>query len=386
MKTTIKILSIFTLTAFLASCGGEAVDQDLKALTEKRDSIKTEIATMTEELMELETQIAKMDDDFTLLQVTAIEASISTFDHYFTVQGTIETDMNAQVFPESQGMITSIKVSEGQQVSKGQTILTLDTELIRKNIAEVETQYELAVEIYDRQKRLWEQNIGSEVQYLEAKTNKERLEGTLATLNKQVSMGTVRAPFSGVIDQIGPKIGEMASPAFPVARIVSLDKMYVTADVSEYYVNSVEEGMNIDVILPGIDTLDAAIDRVGRFIKPENRTFEVSAELENSPSLRPNMFCALRVNDAHYDSTMVIQSSMVQQDVSGKDFIYLLTREGNKYSVKKQPITTAESFGNEVRVSAGLKPGDLIVDKGARRVIDGQEVELFVENASVATK
>lgn len=386
MKTTIKIFSLLTITALLASCGGEVVDQDLATLTTKRDSIKTEIATLTTQLLELEEQIAEMDEDFSLLQVTAVEAAPTAFDHFFTVQGTVETDLNAQVYPETQGMVTSIRVSEGQRIGKGQTIMTLDTEIISKNIAEVETQYELAKEIYERQKRLWEQNIGSEVQYLEAKTNKERLENTLATLNKQANMGVVKAPFAGVIDQIIPKIGEMASPGFPVARVVSLEGMYVTADVSEHYVNDVKEGMKAEVILPGVDTLNAAIDRVGRFIKPDNRTFEISAELDQSDALRPNMFCALRLNDAHFDSTLVIPSSMVQQDVKGQNFLYILEKNDANYLVRKQVITTAESYDGLIRVAEGLKPGDLVVNKGSRRVVDGQEVELYEKPANLASK
>ena len=386
MKQSIILLGTVAFIAILTGCGGEAVNTDVATLQTQKDSLKTAIDELTTELLEIEKQLAEMDEDFSRLQVTAVEAKPSSFNHYFTVQGNIETDRNAQVFPESQGVVKSIRVSEGQKVAKGATLMTLDTELIRKNIAEVETQYDLAKDIYERQERLWEQNIGSEVQYLEAKTNKERLENTLATLNKQLSMGSVKAPFAGVVDQLIPKIGEMASPAMPVARVVSLDQMYVTSDVSEYYIGKVNEGMEIDVILPGIDTLEAAISRVGKYIKPENRTFEVAADLEDNGNLRPNMFCALRINDAHYDSAMVVPSSMVQQDVEGKEFLYVLKQKGDRYTVNKKFIESAESYEGQTRIASGIEMGDLIVDKGARRVIDGQEVDLFEEKKSVAQK
>lgn len=386
MKNSIYLFVLILTGVVMVGCGNPNADASNAELIAKRDSLKEVIDGTTTELLAIEKQLAEMSDDFSLLQVTAVEASTSTFDHYFTVQGTVETDRNALIYPESQGVVTSIKVEEGQRVSKGQTLITLDTDLIRKNIKEVETQYELAKEIYERQERLWEQNIGSEVQYLEAKTNKERLENSLSTLNKQLSMGVVKAPFSGVVDQIVPKIGEMASPMAPAARIVSLDEMYVTSDVSEYYVGQVNEGMNVDVILPEIDTLAAQIERVGKYIKPENRTFEVSLSIEESEILRPNMYCALRINDAHYDSTMVVPSSMVQEDVNGNEFLYLLKRNGDRYQVMKQMITSAESYKGSTRIAEGLKAGDLIIDKGARRVIEGQEVELFEKPTMMATK
>jgi RND family efflux transporter MFP subunit len=378
MKTQITSLSLIALLAItFAACQPAEQNQDLATLETKRDSLKTALAGITEELTAVEEELARARGTFDVVNVTALEARSSTFNHYFTVQGNIETDRNAQVFPETQGIVQSIRVNEGQQVAQGQTLMTLDTELIRKNIAEVETQYELAKDIFERQERLWEQNIGSEVQYLEAKSNKERLENTLATLNKQVSMGVVKAPFSGVIDQVSLKVGEMASPAMPVARIVSLDEMYVTADVSENYVAAVEEGMRVEVIVPDVDTLASTIRRVGRFIKPENRTFEVTIGLDDHDHLRPNMYCALRINDLSIDSAMVVPASMVQQDTENNEFLYVLRNEGENYIVQKRLVTTGQSYRGNILVLSGIKPGDLIVDKGARRVVDGQEVELF---------
>lgn len=384
MKNSVKFVLFITAIGVLYSCTPAEENHDLIEMKSRRDQLKQEIDGLTTQLLAIEDSIAQLSDDYSLLQVTTYEARPSSFDHYFTVQGNIETDRNALVFPESQGIVSSVRVAEGQRVEKGQVLLTLDTELIRNNIAEVETQYALAQEIYERQKRLWEQNIGSEVQFLEAKTNKERLENTLETLNSQLSMGSVKAPFGGIVDQITPKIGEMASPAMPVARVISLDQMYVTADVSEFYVGSVDQGMRVQVILPGADTISTQLERVGKFIKPDNRTFEVSAPLEKHPALRPNMYCALLINDAHYDSTMVVPSSMIQQDVDGRSFLYVLKAYGEAYKVQKQIVTTAESFDGRIRIANGLSAGDLIVEKGARRVVDGQDVEIYAEQSKEA--
>ncbi len=377
-------ISIIGAALFLIGCAAPE-DENLARLKEQRDSLKTESTRIGTEIMEIDAKIAELSDEFSLPQVTALKVVSTDFDHYFTVQGNIETDLNAQVFPESQGIITGIYVSEGQSVSKGQRLMSLDTELIRKNIVEVETQYDFAVEVYERQKRLWEQNIGSEIQFLEAKTNKTRLENTLSTLQKQASMGTVNAPFSGIIDAITPKVGEMASPAMPVARIISLDNMYVTADVSENYLSKITQGMPAQVIVPGVDTVFSTINRVGRFINPENRTFEIALDLTEDASFRPNMFASLRINDLHLDSVVVIPNAMVQQDSKGNEFLYVLNPKGDTYEVEKRIVTLGGSYGNSTYISSGLKPGELIVDKGARRVVSGEEVELSEMNA-IATK
>lgn len=372
------LIVVFSLFA----CGGSEPEVgDRLALEARRDSLKEAIGALNDELASLETEIAELSDDFSLLNVTAVTTSAGQYMHYFTVQGNVETDLNAMVYPETQGIVKSIMVTEGQQVSKGQALLVLDNELIQRNIVEVETQYRLAKDIYERQARLWDQKIGSEVQFLEAKTNKERLENTISTLKQQLSMGTVRAPFSGMVDKINPRIGEMASPAMPVLRIISLENMYVSAQVSENYLAVVKPTMPVEVLLSSGDTITAEVKRVGRFINPENRTFDLTVDLKETANVRPNMFCALRVNDLALDSVVVIRSSMVQQDPQNREYVYVLEPNEDHYLVRKQLITTGSSYGDFSWISAGLQPGMMLVDKGARRVIEDQAVSLVQTNA-----
>ncbi len=386
MNTPVKFTLAVLATAFavvLQSCGATTdtnTNAEAAQLTATRDSLRTVIASLNGELADIEARLAEATGSIDLVAVTAIEAPVKTYKHYFTIQGNIETDLNALVFPESQGIVKSILVREGQRVTKGQALMSLDTELIQKNIDEVETQYTLAKDIFERQERLWQQKIGSELQYLEAKTNKERLENTLATLNKQKSMGTVKAPFDGVIDNISPRIGEMASPAMPVARIISLDNMFVRSQLSENYISVVAEGMPAEVVLPGGDTLTTAIKRIGKYINPENRTFEVTLDLPDSEFARPNMFCSIRVNDLTLDSAVVVRSSIIMQDIDNREFVYTLNRNGDAYTVRKAFVKTGSSYGGYSWIESGLAPGDLIVDKGARRVIEDQTVALSNAN------
>lgn len=364
------------LAVSLVACGGSE-PTELDELNALRDSLRTSINAMSVELREIEAQINALSIEEDLIQVSAFEVRPRSFNHYFTVQGNIETDRNALIYPETQGLVKQIFVREGERVNKGDAIIALDTELMQRNIDEVQTQYELALDIFERQSRLWDQKIGSEVQFLEAKANKERLENTLATLNRQKSMGTVRAPFEGVVDQLNPKIGEMANPAMPVARVISLQNMFVRAQISENYVGVVKEGMPVEVILPGNDTLVSAVRRVGKFINPENRTFEMTLDLDPSANVRPNMYCALRVNDLALDSVVVLRSSMIMQDIDDRDFVYVLEEDGDEYIVRKQNVTSGSSYGDFTWVSDGLTPGAMLVDKGARRVVENERVKLF---------
>lgn len=382
IRNITRVFAALIVVFSLFACGGsEPLDGDRLALEARRDSLKEAIGELNDELASLETELAQLSDDFSLLTVTAITTSAGEYKHYFTVQGNVETDLNAMVFPETQGVVKSILVAEGQQVSKGQALLVLDNELIQRNIVEVETQYRLAKDIYERQARLWDQKIGSEVQFLEAKTNKERLENTISTLNQQLSMSTLRAPFNGMVDKINPRIGEMASPAMPVVRIISLENMYVSAQVSENYIGVVKPTMPVEVILSSGDTIAAEVKRLGRFINPENRTFDLTVDLNETANVRPNMFCALRVNDLALDSVVVIRSSMVQQDPQNREFVYVLEPNEDHHLVRKQLITTGSSYGDFSWISSGLQPGMMLVDKGARRVIEDQAVSLVQTNA-----
>jgi RND family efflux transporter MFP subunit len=304
--------------------------------------------------------------------VSLHQVSTQAFDNYFWLQGNVETDFNAMVYPEMNGRIRAIRVDEGQQVSKGQSLLELDTEVIRKNIAEVETQYALAVDVFDRQKNLWDQQIGSEVQFLEARTRKEGLEGTMATLKAQMDMGVVRAPFSGVVDDIMPKLGEMASPMMPLVRVVNLDQMYIVADVPENYFGKIKSGDLVEVDVANKDTVKAQISRVGNYIKPENRTFEIRVDVDSkTQGLIPNQMASMRVNDFHADTAVVLPASLISQDARGKFFVYVVEPAGGEYKAEKTFVEPGRTYNGLTMVISGLSGNEQIVDKGVRRVVNG---------------
>jgi len=306
-------------------------------------------------------------------KVTTLTITTAPFDHYFTVQGNVETDRMAQVFPMTQGAVRRVLVEEGQTVRKGQVILELDNDIVSSNQDELDTRLALAKDILDRQERLWAQGIGTEVQLLEARSNVEALEEGIAAFGEQVDLGKVTAPFAGTVDRIFAKEGELASPARPVARVLDLDDMYVRAKVSDHYVGAVTAGQRVDIIVPGHDTLASAIERVGSYIEPANRTFEIVVPVGDDRKLLPNQFVSLRINDLHLDSAMALPAGLILQDREGKDYVYRI--ENGKAT--RQPVTIGTAYEDRILILGGLSPGTTIIDRGAGQVVEGETVQVI---------
>ncbi len=306
-------------------------------------------------------------------KVTTLEATPAPFDHFFTVQGNVETDRLAQVFPMTQGTVLRIRVNEGETVRKGQVLLELDNDAVARNQDELDTRLSLAKDVLSRQERLWEQGIGTEVQLLEARTNVKALEESIAAFSEQVDFGKVTAPFAGIVDRIFAKEGGMASPMQPVARVIDLSDMYVRAMVSDHYVGKIEVGQRVNISMTGRASLTSAISRVGRFIEPANRTFEVVVPVPANTDLLPNEFAALHINDLHLDSAISLPSSLILQNREGLDFVY--TIQGGKAT--RQPVQTGSSTADRVLILEGVVPGMPIIDRGSGQVVEGEAVQII---------
>ncbi len=372
-----QIISVSLLAAAIASCGGET-NPALEKLNARRDSLKEIRSDVDEQLAEIEEQIAKIDSTVDRKLVTTITPESGTFKHYFEVYGSVQSDKAAMIYAESTGAVRQISVTEGQEVLKGQVLITQDGDILDRNLAELQTQLDLASTLFEKQDRLWKQNIGSEVQYLEAKNRKEGVENQVATLKEQRGRSVVRAPFDGVVDKIYPKIGELVGMQSPMVRLVNLDKLYVTADVSERYVNQLAEGDSVSIIVNRKDTLKSTISRIGKFINPNNRSFEVRVDLKTDlASLRPNSLVALKINDLTEEQAVYLPSSVVMQDGKGADYVFVATNaEGDEMKVEKRPIKSGISYQGKTVVVSGLKADEKIIDKGSRTVRDGDKIEI----------
>ena len=306
--------------------------------------------------------------------ITVLQLEPTRFEHFFTVQGVVETDQNAQLYPEAPARIVSINAKEGDRVSQGQVLMVLDSRVIDNQMEELKLRLDLAELIFKKQEGLWSQEIGSEIQYLEAKNNFESLEQNLETLKAQKALYTIKAPFSGILDEINPKEGEMANPAMPVARLINMERVYIKSDVTERYLATIKAGDAVVVNFPSLGIVkNTTIQRLGNFINPANRTFKVRLSLDNSDlALKPNLLGELKIRDYSADSAAVIPTSLIQSTPSGQEFIYIL--EDSK--AKKVEITTGISYEGHVEVLSGLMGTETLIDKGARSVKDGDLVSI----------
>ena len=373
---TRPIVSSFAIAIIVTACDPGTDQTQIEKLKSERDSLKNARTEITEKIASLEATIASQDTSrqVRITNVTTIDLAPQTFEHFFTVQGMVESDQNAQIFPEAAGKITSIKVNEGDKVKKGQVLLTIDNKIVGNQIDEVKSRLSLAEIVFKKQSSLWDQKIGSEIQFLEAKNNYESLKQNLEALQSQLALYSIYAPFSGVIDEIFPKEGEMAAPQMPAFRLVNTDNMYIKSDVTERYLSSLKAGDEVNVSFPGIGLKQSTtIERLGSFINPNNRTFKVRLSLKNEEGkLKPNLLAELKIRDYVADSTVVMAASLVQMTPSGEEFVYAL--EDNK--AKKLTVTTGMTYNGQVEILNGLSGTETLIDKGARSIKNGDTVNV----------
>lgn len=381
MTKSFKYLGLAAVLLLTACGGGEEENASLVSLKDQRDSLKAVKAEISVGISELESKIALLDTnlDRRVTAVTVIASKQGTFEHFFTVQGNVETDMEAMVYPEAQGRILKIAAKEGQKVSKGQVLMVLDSRVLQNSIDELKSRLELAETIFQKQDRLWKKNIGSEIQYLEAKNNRDALRKNLETMNSQLDMYNVKAPFDGVVDDIMPKMGEMASPMAPVARVLNLDQVYLKCDVTESYLGQIKEGDSVKVKFPSLGlNYSTTISRIGKYINPANRTFTVTVKINNkNERLSPNLIGEVSIRDFVQDSAIMIPRSIVLQNPKGEEFVYVSKTEGETTSVERRMISTGIISGDMQLIKSGLKANEQVVSEGSRSVKDGQEVKIL---------
>jgi RND family efflux transporter MFP subunit len=269
-------------------------------------------------------------------------------------------------------------------VQKGQLLARLNTQVTQKALDEIKTSLRLATDLFERQNRLWEQKIGSEMQYLEAKNNKENLENKLATMNAQLEMSNITSPISGEVEKVNQKNGEMASPGFSMIHIVSLDEVYIKANVSEAFLPYIKKGDEILLEFPSYPDfkMRLPVDRVGSLINPQNRTFEVQVKLTNRDGkIKPNMMAVLRVNDYANPSAVVIPSKLLKEDLKGK-YVYVAENASPELVARKIYVTPGKSYLGKSEILSGLKAGDRLILDGFNRVSDGSYLDVKANNTA----
>jgi len=369
MKKTLSILSL----AVLAACGtSETPSGDLAKLTAEKDSLVQMRSTLNAQIATLDAQISKLDTTVRYDAVTALEVAPKNFVHYFDVFGTVEADKSISLYPTASGKVEKIYVKNGQKVSKGQLLMSLDTDLLQSSLKELENGLELSKTLFEKQERLWlNEQIGSEIQYLQSKNNYEGLLQKVKTLKEQIALSEIRAPFAGAIDNIFAREGELAGPQMPSMRLVNTSGVYVKADVPESYASRVRVGTPANIAFTSMDyEVAAEVLQVGQFIQEGNRTFSINVSLPVREGMKPNQMVHVALQDYSNETALVVPASLVQQDVEGNDFVYTLEAvAGAAYQkVVKNWVTTGLSFDGKTEIISGLDSGSIVIDKGSRSV------------------
>lgn len=371
---TIIILSAFALQSCQQASPGTQVDLEAK-IEEKEAAIKELQAELEELRKQLPDSLKTEDVSYTLIRTKA--PSLQAFTHYIEVPGRADSRQNIVVSAESMGRVTRILKHEGQSVKKGDIIATLEGDVLNNQIAELKTRLELATKVYEKQKKLWDQNIGSELDYLQAKNNKDALENNLSALRAQASRSSIVAPISGYLDEVFIKEGQMVNVGTPSARLVDLKHIRVEADVSENYIGQFEQGDTAHLNFPGVDAnYRLPISNIGQVVSSDNRTFSVEFELENKETkIKPNVLANVKIPTYFKEQTIVISTSLIQQDKEG-DFVYVVRKENGQQLARKQRIEVGKNYSGKSEILSGLKPEDQLITLGGRQLSEGDPVKI----------
>lgn len=375
MKSTIYTrLFAIAFAGVLVACSATSSDDKKKQL----DELKKEQADLTKKISALEAEIAKANPDSSKVKtkdVAVAELATKKFDHYVQTQGSVDAEENINVSAKSPGTITQVYVTEGQAVSKGQVLAQLDNSVIKANVEGLKAQLQLATTVYERQKNLWDQKIGTEVQYLKAKTDKEALEKQVAATLEQEDMTKIKAPISGTVDAVIAKVGEGAGPGQPAFRVVNTSKLKIKASISEAYITNIKKGNKVLVDIPELKKqLTGQVTFVGKTIDPLSRTFAVEINLPNSAELRPNMTATIKVI-YHTEAASIVVPVNVIQSLNNEKLVYVAEVDGKQTVARKKVVAVEGVFGSEAQVT-GLQAGDKLITVGYQGLNDGDPIKL----------
>ncbi len=384
-----KILYLITATIVLSACGGKEPSVDDLVAQGDLESLRTKKSEVSDQQKQIEANIRKLDSAIALKSgeenlplVNTITAEFQKFDHFLELQGDVKTKQNVLVYPEMAGTLQRVYVKEGDQVRKGQALAIIDDGGMGSQVAQLKTQAELAKTTYERRKRLWDQKIGSEIDFLSAKSNYEAAQNSVDQALSQLGKSTIRAPFSGIIDDIIKNQGTVVSPGVgsEVFRIVNLSDMYITVDVPETYLGDVAKGKEALVYFPVLrDSITTHIRETGNFIKPSNRSFSVEIPIPNKDGkIKPNLTAKVSLNDYTSEEAILIPSSIISENAEGEQYVYLAEapNSDNEAVAKRSIITTGKTKDGQIEILTGIANGSHVIKEGARTVKDGQKVKI----------
>ena len=367
-----KYLVLLGMGLILVACGPRNDEAQLARLERQRDALTEEIEMLKKEIAQKARPGVKQEK---LMNVRISQVEKGRFQHFIQVQGTVVSDNNVLIAPQSSGVVKRIHVNAGNKVAKGQLLAELDGSILESSIAEVENGLRLAETIYERQQRLWDKNIGSEIEFLQAKNNKEGLEKRLVTLKEQYKLTKIFTPLSGTVDEVLIKEGEMAVAGLGAIRVVQLSNLKIKVELSEIYISRIKKNDLVHVKIPVIGReFDLRVDAVSQVIDPQNRTFQIEMKIPKSEAgIKPNMLSVLTINDYTNDGALIVPLNIVQE-TGQEQFVFVAEQLDGGWIARRRAVKTGNSYIDRVEISSGLQEGEHVVTFGYQNLADGQKL------------
>jgi RND family efflux transporter MFP subunit len=376
IKAMKKITLLLILGAFLlTACGPRDKQSQLQRMERQRDALNEKIEQLKAELAQSSSGQPQMSEK--LMYVAVKQTNPLVFQHFIKVQGTVESDNNILIPSQTSGIVKKILVDEGDRVTKGQLLAELDGAIYESSIAEMENALDLANTIFERRKRLWDKNIGSEIEFLQAKNNKENLEKRLETLNEQYQLTKITSPINGTVDDIMIKEGEMAAAGRGAIRIVQLSRLKIVAALSENHISRIKKNDIVSVEIPVLGlNFENSIGSVSQVIDPDNRTFDIEIEVpREQKNIKPNMLAVVTITDYTNPQAIVVPQNIIQK-TGTENFLFSATKENGRWIASRKVVQTGENYNDRVEILAGINPGDFVVISGFQNLADGQRVSV----------
>lgn len=381
-----NILSLLIILMFI-SCGNKSqtiddiiASKDKTVIEAKRNELVQKQHEITNDLEKIETELSKLNGKKNLPIVTALAVEETEFNHFLEIQGSVKTKQDIVLFAEFAGILTNVYVKEGQNVKKGQVLAKIEDGGLSQQLSQAKTQESLARTTFERQKRLWEQQIGSELQFLQAEANYKGQQDLVRQLESQLEKTLIRAPFEGIIDNVISEQGSVVAPGqSQIIHIVNLNNMYIEAEVPESHLQNVTKGKKVEVSFPVLGkTIETSIRQVGNSINPNNRAFRIEVGVPNkNGDIKPNLTSKLKINDYTNPKAILIPQSIISENADGEQYVFTVdSLENNIGKAKKAIITTGKTQGDFIEILSGLGNGSQVIKEGARSVQDEQEVEI----------
>jgi RND family efflux transporter MFP subunit len=380
-----KILIIISSLIFSCQSENKSVievieSNNIDLIKLKREEINNKQQKIYKELNLIDLKLDELENNSKYPIVSTTKIIEQKFNHYVELQGDVKSDKVISIYPEFSGMINEIFIKSGENVDEGQILATIDDGGLKQQLSQLQITYNLAKTTYERQERLWNQKIGSEIKYLESKSMFEAQSEAIEQLNKQLSKTVIRAPFSGTVDNVIVKKGEVVYPGRSnLMLLVNMQEMYVESKVPENYINSITKDKDVIIEAPVLNMiLKSKISLVANYINPLNRTYRIEAKIpDNDYKIKPNLNVKIRVNDYTNENAILILLNHINIDSNNDEYVYKIIKKDGKNYASKTIVETGRNNGDFIEVLKGVNISDEIVSEGARKITNNSEVKII---------